>query len=195
MGQDPCSVHSDLQNNAAEDDQQAVFWLIASSMSTLCILLPPICDVALQGEEVFFLSHHDSRYCFKLEIQMNLLTLFLHSSNICGMPVLCQEQLHIPAQIQVIVLLDLFSFLLTMWLPALLSFQSSGTPVGCQSWDFSLRLPHFILGDKREYRVSGTIDGCSLGQLKEVRKQVDQLFAKRAPKTGLGSDGSCEGGL
>lgn len=40
----------------------------------------------------------------------------------------------------------------------------------------------FILGEKRAYRISGSTDGCFLGQKKETGEQVDQLSAKKAKK-------------
>ena len=51
------------------------------------------------------------------------------------------------------------------------------------------------MGEKRAYHVSGSTDGCFLGQMTEIGEQVDQLSAKKAKKaTGLGSDESCKGG-
>ena len=40
----------------------------------------------------------------------------------------------------------------------------------------------FILVEKRAYRISGSTDGCFLGQKKETGEQVDQLSAKKAKK-------------
>lgn len=44
-------------------------------------------------------------------------------------------------------------------------------------------LPDFILGKKGESHVSGSVNACSLGQMKEIREQIGQLCAKKAQKS------------
>lgn len=121
-----------------------------------------------------------SWYCFKLRIQMNLLNLFIHSPNICWVPAVCWELLHIPVWMLTQCLWT--GHWPSSWLPALAGFERGSTPVGCQSQELSLCFLGFILGKRGECHISGSIKACSLEQLKEVRERLSQLGVKRLQK-------------